>query len=388
VKDLHRWVAFGGSRHESLRAFKAAANLLFAFLILSGLILWIPRQWRAANVRAVSSIRTGVRGRAREWNLHHVVGLWFSIPLLLISLSGTIMAYGWANSLLYRAAGSPVPKVAEERVAEEPARDLSSLDSLIPIAKAQDRNWKSLTVRLPAEADSAVHFTIDDRLDNQPSARNLLTLSRKGKVMRWEPFSTLPKGRQWRLYVRFLHSGELFGVLGQLIALLSIMALLLQIWTGFSLSIRRLFAWRQRTVRGASESASRPAGPGGPAADLSRRFPLQAESSWQRVLWLWNELQSFGRILEPQHRAGKQRSEAGGEWDLVSSFFWIQSMMRQDAHRTLLFDLDTAIQRLATGPSPGGVPVVKETTVQLTGVYHNLLRQWAEMSFIKQPLSW
>jgi PKHD-type hydroxylase len=71
----------------------------------------------------------------------------------------------------------------------------------------------------------------------------------------------------------------------------------------------------------------------------------------------------------------------------VSSFFWIQSMMRQDAHRTLLFDLDTAIQRLATGPSPGGVPVVKETTVQLTGVYHNLLRQWAEMSFIKQPLS-
>src|ERR1700722_1683181 len=63
----------------------------------------------------------------------------------------------------------------------------------------------------------------------------------------------------------------------------------------------------------------------------------------------------------------------------VSSFFWIQSMIRQDAQRTLLFDLDTAIQRLATVPSPGGVPVVKETAVQLTGVYHNLLRQWAEM---------
>jgi uncharacterized iron-regulated membrane protein len=255
VKDLHRWVAFGGSRHEFLSALKDAVNLLFAFLILSGLILWIPRRWSAANVRAVSKVRIGVKGRAREWNLHNVAGLWFSIPLLVISLTGTTMAYGWANSLLYRAAGSPAPKVAEERVGEEPAKDLSSLDSLIPIAKAQDRGWKILTVRLPKASDTVVHFTIDDRLDNQPSGRTLLTLSRTGKVMRWEPFSALAKGRRWRLDVRFLHSGELFGVPGQLIALLSVVALILSIWTGFSLSMRRLFAWRQRMVRAARESA-------------------------------------------------------------------------------------------------------------------------------------
>lgn len=57
----------------------------------------------------------------------------------------------------------------------------------------------------------------------------------------------------------------------------------------------------------------------------------------------------------------------------VSSFFWIQSMIRDDGDRTLLFDLDTAIQRLAK-ESPGS-PV----GVKLTGVYHNLLRRWAEM---------
>ena len=57
----------------------------------------------------------------------------------------------------------------------------------------------------------------------------------------------------------------------------------------------------------------------------------------------------------------------------VASFFWIQSMIRSDGDRTLLYDLDTAIQRLAVD-SPGN-PV----GVQLTGVYHNLLRRWAEM---------
>lgn len=57
----------------------------------------------------------------------------------------------------------------------------------------------------------------------------------------------------------------------------------------------------------------------------------------------------------------------------VASFFWIQSMIRMDGDRTLLYDLDTAIQRLAKD-APG-----HPAGVQLTGVYHNLLRRWAEM---------
>jgi PKHD-type hydroxylase len=57
----------------------------------------------------------------------------------------------------------------------------------------------------------------------------------------------------------------------------------------------------------------------------------------------------------------------------LASFFWIQSLIRDDGQRTLLFDMDTAIQRLArTVPD-------HPSTVQLTGVYHNLLRQWAEL---------
>ena len=56
----------------------------------------------------------------------------------------------------------------------------------------------------------------------------------------------------------------------------------------------------------------------------------------------------------------------------VASFFWLQSMVRDDGQRTLLFDLDAAIQRLSAD-----VPD-HPSTVQLTSVYHNLLRRWAE----------
>lgn len=57
----------------------------------------------------------------------------------------------------------------------------------------------------------------------------------------------------------------------------------------------------------------------------------------------------------------------------VASFFWIQSMVRHDSQRTLLFDLDTGIQRISRDHPE------HPSCVQLTGVYHNLLRQWTEV---------
>jgi PKHD-type hydroxylase len=57
----------------------------------------------------------------------------------------------------------------------------------------------------------------------------------------------------------------------------------------------------------------------------------------------------------------------------VCSFFWIQSMVRNNEDRSLLFDLDLGIQQLSR-EHPGN-----RTAVQLTGVYHNLLRRWAEV---------
>jgi PKHD-type hydroxylase len=57
----------------------------------------------------------------------------------------------------------------------------------------------------------------------------------------------------------------------------------------------------------------------------------------------------------------------------VSSFFWMQSMIRDDGERTLLFDLDAAIRSINQSV-PG-----HQAAVALTGVYHNLLRKWADM---------
>ena len=56
----------------------------------------------------------------------------------------------------------------------------------------------------------------------------------------------------------------------------------------------------------------------------------------------------------------------------VASFFWVQSMIRDDGQRTLLFDLDMAIIKMTQAAAQ------EPALVSLTGVYHNLLRMWAE----------
>jgi PKHD-type hydroxylase len=56
----------------------------------------------------------------------------------------------------------------------------------------------------------------------------------------------------------------------------------------------------------------------------------------------------------------------------LAAFFWVQSMVREESRRTILFEFDNALQQLA------GTGADHDACVRLAGVYHNLLRQWAD----------
>lgn len=77
-------------------------------------------------------------------------------------------------------------------------------------------------------------------------------------------------------------------------------------------------------------------------------------------------------ILYPSSSLHRVEPIRSGE--RVAAFFWIQSLVRDDACRTLLLDMDMAIQGLA-----GTVGQDDPAIISMTGVYHNLLRMWAEV---------
>lgn len=83
------------------------------------------------------------------------------------------------------------------------------------------------------------------------------------------------------------------------------------------------------------------------------------------------KLQAGNLILYPSSSLHRVKPVTRGE--RIASFFWVQSMVRDDGERALLFDLDMAIQRL-TQENPD-----HQSAIELTCVYHNLLRRWADV---------
>lgn len=76
-------------------------------------------------------------------------------------------------------------------------------------------------------------------------------------------------------------------------------------------------------------------------------------------------------VLYPSSSLHRVEPVTGGR--RVASFFWLQSMVRDDAARQMLFDLDSSIQALGSDRGHDDAQVIR-----LTGVYHNLLRRWAD----------
>lgn len=302
VTDWHRWLGQSGDGRDRGKMITGASNLGFLFLVLSGLWLWWPRTWTREAVRSVTLFRGGLRAKARDFNWHNVIGFWSFVPLAIVVASATVISYPWASNLVYRIAGEEPPAPSggaggggggpggaqargaapggageragrgEGRPAEGGARGegrrgeggtrgeggqggvdaalLAGVDPLVAAAQGKVDGWRTISMTMPKEADAPVVFNIDRGSGGQPQKRASLTLERgTGAEVKWEPFSAGTTGRKMRSILRFAHTGEVLGLVGQTIAGLVSLGAVVLVWTGLALSLRRLAAWRNRRKR-------------------------------------------------------------------------------------------------------------------------------------------
>lgn len=257
VTDWHRWLGAGGEGRAAARAVTGASNLLFLFIVMSGFYLWWPRRWTRNALGAIMWFRRTQGGRARDFNWHNVVGFWSALPLFVVVLSGVVISYAWASNLVYKLAGEeppvqqqrggPGPQQGQPQGAAPVAVPFAGLDALTSKAEGQVGGWRSITLQVPQKADAPVTFAIDRGNGGQPQLRAQLTLARAtGEVVRWEPYSNNTLGRRLRSWLRFAHTGEVYGLIGQTVAALASAGGALLVYTGLSLALRRLFAWSSR----------------------------------------------------------------------------------------------------------------------------------------------
>jgi uncharacterized iron-regulated membrane protein len=262
VTGWHRWFNATGESRATARAITGASNLAFLFLVLSGMYLWLPRVFkRAAFKTRVWFNPYATTSKARDFNWHHVFGIWSAIPLAVVVATAVVFSYPWANDLVYRAAGEEPPQRggAGPRAAGGPARgsapaaeqsaELSTGTAAVRLgydallARAAERGeWRTLTLNLPTDSSAeTVRIGIDEGNGGQPQRRHTLTLdAATGAVAAWTPFSSQSTGQKARSWIRFLHTGEALGFIGQTIAGLVSLTSVLMVWTGLALAWRRL----------------------------------------------------------------------------------------------------------------------------------------------------
>ncbi len=282
VENIHRWLGMKAGIRSSGHAITGACTLIFLLLIVSGPILWWPKQPTWTNSQKIAIPGRGLSGRAFFWNLHNVLGIWCFLPLFVIALSGVVMSYGWATNLVYRATGNQPPSQAtcglqesstshndqsqcHAAYQEHPgARDSKPasvrpdspvpLDLLFAAASAKVRDWRSITMRQLPGKNTETTFVIDAGDGGRPDLRSVLTLNRNtGEIICWEPFSSYNAGRRLRTWFRFSHTGEAFGIPGEALAALASASAAMLAFSGLTMSWMR-FRRRSNPER----SVSRP----------------------------------------------------------------------------------------------------------------------------------
>lgn len=247
--DLHRWIAMSGDGRPIGKAITGATNLMFLFLAISGIYIWFPRNLTWAAMKPNMWFRKTSTGKARDFNWHNTIGWWTSLILIVLTVTAAVISYQWAGDLVYTLTGNEVPK-QQPQGQQAPPADLvipANINAMWQLAESQSPGWKSISLRLPLTKDAT--FTIDEGKSWNIFGRSTLTVDAEtATVSKWEPYTERNSAQQIRSWMRFTHTGESFGFIGQLIGFIACIGGAVLVYTGFALAVRRLAAWRRRRV--------------------------------------------------------------------------------------------------------------------------------------------
>ena len=253
VTRWHRWFDVSGDGRDTARAITGACNIIFLVLILTGMYLWLPKAWKWSHFRVrVFFNRHTITSKARDFNWHHVFGIWSCLPLAVVVATAIVFSYPSASNLVYRVygespperAGGPGPPLNTADTAAYENRQTGSdhgLEKLLVQAASREPGWRSITFRVNDDPALPVTFTVDNGNGGQPQKQLRVTVDRfTGSITSYATFAEQSPGQRARVIIRRLHTGEVFGVAGQTVAGMVSFAGIILVYTGLALAYRRL----------------------------------------------------------------------------------------------------------------------------------------------------
>jgi len=260
LEEWHRWLGARDGQTSVGRLVTGICNLMFVVLCVTGLYLWFPRRWSWRALRPLIGFVTRYRGKARDFNLHNVIGFWSMPVLLLLAVTAVPISFAWGHRLVFALTGEEAPEsrnygmmAVEPPAVSIPAGEMPRLPAEVAVSRVAEAfpDWESISLEFP-EAEEAIApldfgVTVPDPMPSRayiPVKSDPFT----GEILQAVRFDDRSTGLRARVWVRFLHTGAAFGVPGKVVASLACAASLVLVWTGFSLTWRR-FSGRRRATK-------------------------------------------------------------------------------------------------------------------------------------------
>jgi uncharacterized iron-regulated membrane protein len=256
LRAFHRWLTLDGKFSETGRWVNGIANIIFLVLILSGLYLWLPKRFNSRAFKQRLTLSGNYQSKsARNYQWHNVFGVYMAPVLFVLVVTAVFFSFKWPGNTLKNLVSTeslslekPVQVSAQQALLQLPIeQQLLKVKALYP-------QWQNIQFSL----DTSSNYLLDSSLENIPTnnkvyqvdqgnggepQKRLKVLLNKttGDLVQEQKFEQLSTYSKLRSYIRFLHTGEFFGLFGQTIAGLASLLACLLVYTGAMLSWRR---WR------------------------------------------------------------------------------------------------------------------------------------------------
>lgn len=243
LRAFHRWLTLDGSFSETGRWVNGIANLIFFILVLSGIYLWLPAKFKKRAFKQKLVLSGQYKNKqARNYQWHNVFGFYMVPFLAVIIFTAFFFSFKWPGETLKANVSTQavsLPKGETFDIANGQLQVLS-YQQLFAGVQANFPDWQNIQFS-PSKANASLQaFRVDMGSGGEPQKRVSVALDRlTGEPVATQEFADLSTYMKVRSYIRFLHTGEVYGLLGQTLAGIASLLACLLVYTGIMLSVRR-----------------------------------------------------------------------------------------------------------------------------------------------------
>lgn len=248
VRQLHRWLMFRGDSRIIGKRIVGISTIVMVVILLTGLIVWLPKNRKMARNRLRIRFRSG--WRIFWYDFHVAIGFYATLLLLVMALTGLTWSFGWYRNVFYSAfgvetrqshqggggAGNRQQRGRNMREEKKPSIDYTIWDKAVEGALKNAESYKTLTV-----TSNAVSIVSNNVVSNNRASDRYTFDSETGVITEISLYSEQPRQNKLRGWIYSFHTGSWGGIVVKILYFIAAIVGGLLPLTGYYLWFKRKY---------------------------------------------------------------------------------------------------------------------------------------------------